>query len=194
MRRVILQEFVTLNGMVSDAAGGVDFIPASTAGDRTFGREQGALMQEVDALLLGRETYSMFSSYWPNVTEGDDKEFAVRLNATPKIVFSRTLERAPWGRFEEARIVKGSPVEEVASLKKQPGKGMVIWGSVSLARDLIKAGLVDEFRLVVCPVVIPDGRPLFEGGTPSLSLKLSRVNQLDRGAVSMRYAPLAPSI
>lgn len=187
MRKVILQEFVTLNGLAAGPNDSVDFIPGSTQGDQTFGRDQMQLMNSIDTILLGRVTYQMFSGFWPNVTEGEDKDFAVKLNATPKVVFSGTLHRAPWGKWESARIVKTPADEEVAKLKRQPGKDMILWGSLSTAQSLVSAALVDEFRLVVCPVVLASGRPLFSGSaTPDLDLVDAK--KLDRGAVSLRYA------
>jgi dihydrofolate reductase len=80
---------------------------AATSGDQSFGACQLAFMETIDAILLGRKTYEMFAGYWPNVTSGDDKPFEGRINAIPKIVFSRSLDRAPWGKHAEATIVKG---------------------------------------------------------------------------------------
>jgi dihydrofolate reductase len=187
MRRLILQEFVTLNGLAAGPNDSVDFIPESTQGDQTFGQDQMQLLNSIDTILLGRVTYQMFAGFWPTVTEGEDKDFAAKLNASPKVVFSRTLERAPWGGWESARIVKTPPDQEVTKLKRQPGKDMILWGSLSTAQSLVSAGLVDEFRLIVCPVVIASGRPLFSGsGTPKLELVGAK--KLDRGAVSLIYA------
>src|SRR5215471_12457894 len=126
MRKVILQEFISLDGLVAGPNGGVDFIPASTRNDARFGGEQVALMETVDTLLLGRATYAMLAGSWPNVTEGAEKAFADRFNALSKVVFSRTLERAPWGRWTEARIVRSSPVEKVARLRREPGRSILV--------------------------------------------------------------------
>ena len=95
MRKLILQEFVSLDGLAAGPSDSVA-IPTSTQGDQSFGREQLALMDAIDALLLGGVTYRMFAGFWPNVTEGEEKPFADKLNATPKVVFSKTLERASW--------------------------------------------------------------------------------------------------
>lgn len=189
MRKVILNEFVTLNGMASGPEGSVDYVPASMQGDRGFGQEQFAFLDTIDTILLGRVTYTMFARHWPNVTEREEKPFADKLNSTPKVVFSRTLDRAPWGQWPEARIARGSAAEEVASLRRQPGKDMVVWGSISLARSLMAAGLIDEYRLVVCPVVLGGGTPLFEGGVPPLGLNLLSARPYDRGAVGLTYVP-----
>jgi dihydrofolate reductase len=88
----------------------VDFVPASTTGDRSFGRRQLDFMDSIDTILLGRVTYEMFAGYWPKVTPGDDKPFADKLNAIPRIVFSKTLDRAPRGGWPDARIVKTNAV------------------------------------------------------------------------------------
>jgi dihydrofolate reductase len=189
MRRVILQEFVSLDGLAAGPHNSVDFIPASTAGDQSFGKRQMAFIDSLDTMLLGRVTYEMFAGYWPNVTSGDDKPFADKLNALPKIVFSKTLERAPWGDWDAATIVKSGTKNEVAKLKHKSGKDMVIWGSISLAQTLMKEGLIDEYQLVVCPVVLGDGKPLFGDKASALNLKLLRTNSFDRGTVLVAYAP-----
>ena len=94
MRKVVLQEFVSLDGLVAGPNGSVDFIPASTQGDRKFGREQVALMDRTDTLLLGRVTYGMFAGFWPNVTGGDEKELADKFNQVQRTREGRRLEDA----------------------------------------------------------------------------------------------------
>lgn len=187
MRKVILQEFVTLDGLAAGSHDSVDFIPASTQGDQSFGREQLKLMDAIDTILLGSVTYRMFADYWPEVTKGEDKSFADKLNEIPKIVFSKTLDSAPWGKWEEAKVVKNSAAQEVAKLKQRSGKDMVIWGSISLAQSLMKEGLIDEYRLVTCPVVLGSGRPLFLDKVDALDLRLLEAKTLDLGAVQLRY-------
>jgi dihydrofolate reductase len=189
MKKVILQEFVTLDGLAAGPKNSVDFVPAATRGDRGFGQQQSAFLDTIDTILLGRVTYQMFAGYWPKVTEGDEKPFADKLNATSKIIFSNTLERAPWGTWKEARVVKGDAAQEVARLKKEPGKDMVLWGSISLAQSLIGRNLVDEYRFVVCPVVLGTGRALFRDDTESIAMKLLDAKSFDLGAVALTYVP-----
>ena len=186
MRQVVIQEFVSLDGYAAGPNGSVDFIPASTAGDRIFGTEQVALMDRFDTMLLGRTTYSMFVGFWPNVTEGEEKEFADKFNGLPKIVFSTTLDRAPWGKWQPARIVETDAADEVAKLKQQQGKDLFLSGSISIAQTLVDRGLVDEYRLILCPVVLGGGLPLFRDDRP-LHLKLSAATPLSRGGVSLVY-------
>jgi dihydrofolate reductase len=189
MRRLILQEFVTIDGLAAGPNGSVDFVPASNKGDRAFGRDQLAFIDTIDRILLGRVTYQMFSGHWPNITEGDEKPFADRINAIPKIVFSKTLDRAPWGTWNNATIVRGTPAEEVTRLKQEAGKDIVVWGSLSLTQALIDADLIDEYRLVVCPVVLGDGRSLFRDTSHVLDMHLVGATSYDRGAVQLTYAP-----
>jgi dihydrofolate reductase len=167
MRKLIIEEFLTLEGFAAGPGNSVDFIPAATKDDRRFGREQLALMEDVDTILLGRVTYGMFAGYWPN---------------------AKGEEKAPWGSWPECRIVTADPAEEVAKLKHASGRNLVLWGSLSIAQQLMKAGLVDEYRLVVCPVVLGGGRPLFAEKTP-IDLKLVEATPLDRGAVLLTYRP-----
>ena len=184
MKNVILQEFVSVDGFAAAADGNVDFIPASMQGDQPFGQHQVKFMDSVDAILLGRVTYEMFAGYWPNVTSGDDKPFADKINAMSKLVFSKTLKSASWGKWDNATVVKGSASKEVAKLREGSGKGMVIWGSISLAQSLMQDGLVDEYQLFVCPVTLGEGRPLFPG---KAEMKLVRTQTFARGAVLLAY-------
>src|SRR3954470_11078351 len=119
MRKVILQEIVSLDGYAAGPNGDVAFIVASTRGDPRWGAEQTALLDTVDTLLLGRVTYDLFSQIWPTRTQGEEKAFADKFNGLQKVVFSKTLERAPWGNWPAGKIVGGNPADEVAKLKKQ---------------------------------------------------------------------------
>ena len=188
MRKIVLQEFVSIDGMAAGPNGTVDFIPASMQADISFGREQSVLMDSVDTLLLGRVTYEMFVGYWPHAKEGDpaEREFADKFNALSRVIFSKSLEHAPWGKWKAGRIVRRDPVEEVVSLKQQPGKDLLVSGSLTLAQALEEADAIDEYRLVLCPVVLGNGRALFRG-TANRTLKLIKATAMDRGAVSIIY-------
>jgi len=187
MRKVILQEFVSLDALAAGPKDSVDFIPAATRDDESFGREQMALINSIDTLLLGSVTYRLFSGYWPNVKEGKEKAFADKFNAAHKIVFSKTLDKAPWGAWEPGSIVKNSATEEVAKFKRKSGKDMVIFGSISVAQALMAERLIDEYRLVVCPVVLGSGRPLFANKDKPVNMRLMSAKAMDRGAVLHTY-------
>ena len=189
MRQLLLQEFVSLDGMAAGPKDSVDFIPGSMQGDASFGREQLALMDRVDTLVLGRVTHEMFAQYWPTAGDapGAEKEFAERFNSLARVVFSKRLERAPWGKWKEGRVVKRGPVEEIASLKQQPGKDLLLSGSLAVAQALMAADAIDEYRLVLCPIVLGGGRPLFRGDA-SRALQLVKSTAMERGAMSLVYA------
>ncbi len=188
MRNLILQEFVSVDGMAAGSNGSTDFIPASTRGDKSFGRRQERFLDSIDLIVLGRKTYEMFAQYWPQVKSGDEQVFADRLNSLPKVVFSKTLQRAPWGDSGEATVVASDPIREVERLKQQPGKDMVIWGSLTLAQPLIHEGLIDEYHLVVCPVILAEGRRLFDEHTTPGEMHLLSTRSFDRGSVLLSYA------
>lgn len=189
MRKVILQAFVSLDGLASGPNDRVDFVPSAMQGDESFGRDQLKLIDSIDTIVLGRVTYQMFSQYWPNVTKPDEKAFADRLNATPKIVFSKTLDSAPWGTWDEVTVVKNSAASEVVKLTRQAGKDILIWGSISVAQALMNEALIDEYQLVVCPIVLGGGKALFRDTVDKFELTLLETTRFDRGAVLLKYRP-----
>ena len=189
MRRLIVQEFVTLDGLAAGPNGETDFIPAAVGGDTSFADSQMRFIDSIDTMVLGRVNYELFASYWPTAT-GDDKPFADRLNALDKIVFSTTLERAPWGSFEEATVTRDHPREEIPRLKAGEGKDMDVWGSLTLVQSLAEAALVDEYQLWVLPLVLGRGRPLFREGIGSTTMELHEAKTSGGGAVLLRYEPL----
>jgi dihydrofolate reductase len=145
-----------------------------------------AFVESLDVILLGAVTYRMFAAYWPEQTT-ETQAIADALNATPKVVFSSTLESAPWGSWEPARIVSGSAADEVHRLKAEAGNDMVVWGSLTLSDSLMREGLVDEYRLQVCPVVLGRGKRLFEDGLPAQQLTHLETTTYDE-MVAVRYA------
>jgi dihydrofolate reductase len=187
MRRVIVQEFVTLDGFAAGPEGELDFIRASTTVDPVdseAARDQLDFVSRVETILLGADTYRMFAQYWPEQTT-ETELIADALNSTPKIVFSSTLESAPWGTWDGARIVRGSPSDEVRRLKEGDGGDIVVWGSLTLVPTLLEDGLVDEFNLWVCPVVLGSGKRLFPQGGDTRPLELLEAKTRD-GVASLR--------
>jgi dihydrofolate reductase len=190
MRKVVVQQFVTLDGHAAGPNGELDFVTESGASaDPTSGpfvEKQLAFIEILDTILLGAVTYRMFAAYWPEQTT-EAQAIADALNATPKVVFSSTLESAPWGNWEPARLVSGDAAVEVRRLKAEPGKDMVVWGSLALSDSLMRDGLVDEYRLQICPVVLGRGKRLFEEGLAPQDLKLLESVTYD-DMVAVRYA------
>ncbi len=192
MRKVVVQQFVTLDGYAAGPNGELDFVTESAgAADPTSGpfvEKQLAFVESLDTILLGAVTYRMFAEYWPEQTT-ETQAIADALNATPKVVFSSTLESAPWGTWEPARLVSGSAAEEVRRLKAEPGKDMVVWGSLALSDSLLREGLVNEYRLQVCPVVLGRGKRLFEEGLATQRLAHLETNTYG-DMVAVRYEAL----
>jgi dihydrofolate reductase len=187
MRRLIVEEWVSLDGYAVDAEGSLDFFPSSET-DRYSDKDQLAFLDSVDTILLGRKTYELFVDYWPNATT-DEEIIAERLNTLPKLVFSNTLSEAPWGTCPSARVVRGDAVAEIGRLKAQDGANMVLWGSLSLAQDLIAAGLIDEYHLQLCPTLVGGGRALFPTLPSYASLERVSVRTYDTGVVFLHYEP-----
>jgi dihydrofolate reductase len=125
------------------------------------------------------------ASYWPTpVAVEDDPEVARKMNSMPKIVFSRTLEKADW---ENSRLVRDNVAVEVQNLKDQQGGDLAIFGSSDLTTSLLQMGLVDELRIIVNPVVLGQGKHLFEGIDKELHLQLLATTAFRSGNVLMRY-------
>jgi len=136
-----------------------------------------------DALLLGRVTYEGFAAAWPGRKDPDG--FADRFNSMPKFVASRTLKKLAWNN---SHLIKGDLATEVSKLKRQPGQDIVIHGSPGLIRSLLPHGLIDEFRLLVYPLVLGRGKRLFNEASQA-SLKLVESTTFSKGVVKLVYRP-----
>lgn len=183
MRKVFLFMMVTLDGFFEGPDHEIDWHNV----DEEFNEFAIAQLNEIGTLLFGRVTYEVMASYWPTpMALEDDPDVAGKMNAMPKIVFSRTLDRADWSN---SRLVKENIAEEISQLRQQPGRDLAIFGSANLAMSLLQMGLVDELRLMVNPVVLGKGRPLFEGIHEKLNLKLIKTRVFRSGNVLLCYQP-----
>jgi len=140
-----------------------------------------AMLRAADTLLFGRATYEHMANYWPTAPAD---EIADKMNNLPKLVFSRTLQKVGWNN---SRLAKKSPQEEVSKLKNQPGKDMVVLGSATIASSLLQAGLVDEYRVILQPVLIGRGNPLFKDIAERMRLKLMGARAFGSGVVLLSY-------
>ncbi|HLH63956.1 MAG TPA: dihydrofolate reductase family protein [Ktedonobacteraceae bacterium] len=146
-------------------------------------------LNDIGMLLFGRVTYEVMASFWPtDFAREDDPIVAEKMNTMPKIVVSRTLEKANW---QNTRLVKEHVAEEIAQLKQQPGKDIAVFGSSDLAVSLLEMGLLDELRIMVNPVVLGSGKSLFKGLHERLKLNLLRTQQFQSGNVLLYYEPVA---
>ena len=187
MRKLILEEWLSLDGYAEDANGKLDFFP-STEANKFSDRDQLAFLESVDAILLGRRTYELFAEFWPTATT-DTEIIADRLNELPKFVFSSTLRDAPWGKWAPATVINGDAVSEIDRMKAQAGKSMVLWGSLSLAQSLISANAIDEYHLQICPTLVGSGRSLFPARADYSHLERTSIRTYDTGVVYLQYVP-----
>jgi dihydrofolate reductase len=135
-----------------------------------------------DALLLGRVTYESFAATWPTVT--DEQGFAERMNSLPKYVASRTLkEPLEWN----ARLLEGEAVEAVRKLKEEPGRDLLIYGSGQLVNDLDRAQLIDEYRLMIHPIILGRGKRLFAAESARAGLTLIDTQTTATGVTTLVY-------
>jgi len=185
MRKVFLFMMVTLDGFFEGPNHEIDWHNVDEEFNE-FAIHQ--LNEEVDTLLFGRVTYEGMASYWPTqFAKENDPIVADKMNTVPKIVFSKTLEKAEW---DNSRLVKEHIAEEVSKLKQQPGKDLAIFGSSDLAVSFIQMGLIDELRIMVNPVVLGSGKPLFNGIHEKLNLKLLKTRTFRSGNVLLYYQPI----
>jgi dihydrofolate reductase len=183
MRKVILFNMVTLDGFFEGPNGEIDWHKV----DEEFNQFAIDQLNSVDVLLFGRVTYELMASYWPTpAATADDPIVAEKMNTMPKIVFSRTLEKAEWNN---TRLVKENVVEEITRLKQQPGQDLIIFGSADLTATFIQYGLIGEYRIMVNPVVLGNGKPLFKGIKDKFNLKLLKTKTFRSGNVLLYYQP-----
>jgi dihydrofolate reductase len=190
MRKLIVEEWLSLDGFVPDKNGQLDFFTNLTPDQNKYSdADQLNFLETIDTILLGRKTYELFVEFWPGATT-DKEVIADKLNETKKIVFSNTMAKAPWGHWQEAEIVAEEAVTAIKKLKLLPGKNMVIWGSISLAQSLMRENLVDEYHIQLCPVLTGGGRNLFIQQMNLNQLKLLEVRRYDTGTVFLHYEPV----
>jgi dihydrofolate reductase len=187
MGRIVITEFVSLDGVMEAPGGGEDYEHAGW----TFEIDRGAegdkfKLDETfasEALLLGRVTYEGFAAAWPSV-EG---EFADKFNTMPKYVVSSTLEKADW---TNSTVLRGDVTKEVAKLKQDQDGDIVVHGSARLVQTLIEHDLVDEFRLMVFPVVLGSGKRLFGDTSDKKRLRLTDSKTVGDGVAVLIYEPV----
>lgn len=188
MRKLIVSEFVSLDGVMEDPGGA----EKTKHGGWTFrftspesGKYKLDELVASGALLLGRVTYQGFAKVWPSMK--DDAGFADRMNSLPKYVVSTTLDKAEWNN---STVIRGDVTEEVRRLKQQPGQDILVYGSAELVMTLMNDDLVDEYRLMVFPIVLGGGKRLFgESIDATRVLSLAESRAFGSGVVLLAYRP-----
>ena len=180
MRRLVVWNLMTLDGYFEGRTPwDLDFHETVWGEElESFSLEQ---LQEIGTLLFGRRTYEGMAGYWSKATGA----IADMMNAVGKAVASRTLEAADWNN---TRPLKGEAVETVKTLKAEDGKDVYVFGSADLLSSLLKAGLVDEYRICVAPVVLGGGTPLFKPQDQQVRMRLENVRPLETGGAILTYA------
>jgi len=178
MRKLKLAMYVSLDGVVEG--------PAWTGPywNDQLSDLQAEYLYSSDALVLGRVTYEGFAAAWPGMEESTG-DFGKKMNSMPKFVASRTLTSGEWN----ATILEGELTDAVAKLKEEDGGDLLIYGSGDVVDELTRHGLIDEYRLMVHPVVVGSGKRLFQGLTSTTGLKLVDTITTDTGVAVLTYVP-----
>jgi dihydrofolate reductase len=177
MRKVIVSNLASLDGFFEGPDRELDW---HVVDDEFFAYAK-QMLSDADTLVFGPATYRLMAAYWPTAPPG---EIADRMNHLPKIVFSRTLPSVAWNN---SRLIKNNAEEEISRLRRESGKDIVILGSARLAASLLRAGLIDEYRVILNPVLLGRGNPLFSGITERIRLKFIAAKALASGVVLLSY-------
>lgn len=182
MRKLVVQQWVTVDNIAAEEDGGLGFVsPFAATATEAFMAGMMEFIGSVDTLVLGANTYRQNVGYWP--TADDQGEYGRKLNELTKVVASSTLDDAPWGDFPAATVTK-DPVATIRDLKRQDGRDLWLWGSLTLMRSLLAAGEVDVVRMLVCPVAQGGGTRLFR---ERQDLTLLDATGFEHGVTLMRY-------
>ena len=185
MRKLVLFMHLSLDGFACGPNGELDFVTY----DEELAQWADELMKTVGTPVYGRTTYQLMESYWPGMLNKPGIPERVSRHAQwvediPKVVFSRTLPEASWNNTQ---LIKDNVVEEVEKLKEQPGKDLVIFGSPGLSADLINLGLVDEYRFTLQPIILGNGKSVFNNNAARHKLRLLDTSTLKSGVVTLHY-------
>jgi dihydrofolate reductase len=176
MRKVVVSEFVSLDGVMEDPRWTFQF---SSKEQEQYKYDE---LKASDALLLGRVTYEGFAAAWPNMLE-QTGDFGVRMNDYPKYVVSTTLQKADW---KNSTLLSTNIAEEIRKLKQQEGKDILIGGSATLVNSLAPHDIIDEYKLLVFPIVLGSGKRVFNDKLPT-NLKLVDSKTFSSGVVALTY-------
>lgn len=181
MSKLILFNMISLDGFFEGPDDDLGWHVTDEEFDQ-FAIEQ---LKQVGAILFGRKTYMMMASFWTSQdAKAEDPTVADLMNNTPKVVFSHTLQAVKWNN---SRLVKGNAADEIRKMKNLPGADLIIFGSSELTASLMDANLIDEFRLMVNPVILGNGRPMFKSYKRQHKLKLVNTCIFRSGDVLLTY-------
>jgi dihydrofolate reductase len=187
LRKIIVTTWISLDGFLAGPNGEMNWVMV----DQAMGQYEDDLVSSADTLILGRVTYQSFAGSWPHVPDNPsvsegEREYARKLNSMRKIVFSKSLEKAEWNN---SQLVREVLPQEIAGMKQESGKDMVIYGSASIVQAFTNLGLIDEYQLLVHPIVLGSGKPLFAGIAKPAHLRLLQTKSFPSGVIGLYYAP-----
>ena len=195
-RRIVMFNWMTANGYFAGADGNLDWVVP----DEEQAKAAVDGIPLFDTVLFGRRTYELFEKFWnhplddfstapdphrPGQRTREHREIAIWLNEMTKWVFSRSLKDVTW---RNSRVLHDLDPCEIETLKRQPGKDMIVFGSGSIVSQLTQHGLIDEYQFVVCPILLGSGRPLLSGVSQHMRLELMEAKPYPSGDVLLRYA------
>jgi dihydrofolate reductase len=183
MRKVILQMSISIDGVAAAPKNAEGLSPVPE--DRELKALKLEWLSQAGCHIMGRTTYLEMAAHWPH----SDDAYAAPMNVLPKVVFSRTLTDAPW---DTSRIARGDVVEEITALKGEPGGDILAWGGATFAGALIAANVIDEYRLVVNPVLAGDGLSIFRPFPGPVDVRLTQIRAFETGAVLHVYTDPRP--
>jgi dihydrofolate reductase len=188
MRKLKVFNHISLDGYIADAQSDMSWAYADSD-DAEWNAWAERNASGGGTLVFGRVTYDLMVGYWPTPAAMQAAPvFAERMNSSPKVVFSRTLEGPLWNN---TTLVSGDIVAEVAKMKQEPGDDMVIMGSGSIVAQLTEAGLIDEYQVVLNPIVLGSGKTMFEGVAHKVGLKLTDERAFKNGKVALSFLATA---
>jgi dihydrofolate reductase len=183
VRKLLVSNLVTLDGYFEGLNRDIGWHNV----DAEFNEYAVDMLNSADTLLFGRVTYDLMAGFWPTPDAiKNDPIVAGKMNSLSKVVFSKTLKKAEWNN---TRLVKENIEEEIKKMKNQPGKDMALLGSGSILSQLAQRGLIDEYRIMVSPIILGAGTPLFKGIKDRVKLKLVRTRTFRNGNVLLYYQP-----
>ncbi len=188
MRKLKLQVQLSIDGFVAGPNGEMDWMTWGM--DAALLKYINDLTDSVDCILLGRKMTDGFVNYWQSVMQNPDSPefpFAKKMCDTPKVVFSKTLERSEW---DNTTLAKGDITDEVNRLKGEPGKGIIVYGGAEFVSNLIKHNLIDEYHLFINPAIIGNGMSIYKNIEKRMNLKLVKASSFDCGIVVLHYEPV----
>lgn len=180
MRKITAGLHISLDGVAESPD---QWVFANNYANDEMQQAIGASMAEGDTMLLGRRTYQDFAGHWPH-QEGDLADY---MNGTAKLVVSTTLDKAEW---QHSTLIRGDVVAELTRRRQEPGKNLNVVGSITLVRSLLREGLLDELSLFLCPIVVGEGKRLFDGVGGPRPLRLAKARTFSTGVQWLIYRPM----